>query len=1244
MKSVLFIILCSVFGLVLQSTAQPFGNWSLEKGDIYFPQTTIYGTKQVFASDHRPGGLTDAAYTQSGNSLYYFGGAKNNSFFNDLWEFDLSTRQWRWLSGSKAVNQRGVFGTAGIAAPTNVPGGRKFSTLVIQSDKLFLFGGEGYDRNGGKGLLNDVWEYNLTTQQWRFLKGSFLINGNPTYGALGVVAGSNVPGARRGSGAWSAGGKMFVFGGFGRIAGGTTGHLQDLWEYDPATNNWRWVKGSSAVNTNGVYGTLNTASPANNPGGRLGGATASNGTLLWLLGGEQNNGFYNDVWEYDPGTNNWKWIKGSNTVNPSGTYGTIGTAAPANNPGGRRNGAVSFADGKIFFFGGIGRDEAGDEGYLNDLWEFNLNTKNWRWLSGTETSSSYQSDGNEVVFSTNNYPAGRRAAALAANTTSVMIIGGDFLTINAESIEVNSIWECRLSDRAMARIKGSDKVSLPASYGTTGTFSATNLPQGKYDFTTWQIDDRLFVFGGYIFNEAQYFEGFTNQLWEYNLTTNEWRLLNGSINPDPKGVYGPQNTFNINYTPGGRAGATGWVNGNRLYLFGGNGLAEKEGEIGSLSDLWAYDLATGRWGFMKGSNQIDQNGKYGTLGTEAALNMPGGRLNPQGWVYNGKLQLFGGNGLNEEGEAGLLNDLWEWNPTSLNWKWINGSKNTDDQSVFGTKGSYSSGNKPGGRTSASTTSSSTAFLFGGYGNGPQGALGYLNQLWEYDPAANQWRWINGNEASDVPGFYGSLGNENTNSIPGGRNEAGLLRSGDYLYVFGGEGIDAKGAIGYLNDVWKFNLSSQQWAWVKGDQKNDQPSVKNESNPALNTPGSRNSPAFFAFGDRFHVYGGIGLDAADFSFGSLNDIWKLEACENIQPVAATVTKTLADLFNGGTIFGNNCDILAKVEVTGSSPITSELDATVYVQNEPKRYGSILTVQRHYDLTPTEAEDLTILTGKVTLYFKQSEFNAFNAVDDHGPDLPKNPGDVAGIANLRVTKFGGRSTSGLPFTYSGQPELIDPSDSNIKWITGMNAWEVTMDITGFSGFFVHTVDQVLPINFLSISAAKKQPDVEVRWNVGSAEQLKLFRVQLSYDGNLFQNRGTVQPGENERMANAYYFIDPGPWKNDNRSLFYRIEAEEKSGRLFYSPVVRINQDIEGFTIRLRQNPVRNFAEIQINADKMSTVEIRITDINGKTQSLIRNAVEKGTNLIRIPAGSMPDGIYLIEVRNEKEQKILKFLKQN
>jgi hypothetical protein len=93
-----------------------------------------------------------------------------------------------------------------------------------------------------------------------------------------------------------------------------------------------------------------------------------------------------------------------------------------------------------------------------------------------------------------------------------------------------------------------------------------------------------------------------------------------------------------------------------------------------------------------------------------------------------------------------------------------------------------------------------------------------------------------------------------------------------------------------------------------------------------------------------------------------------------------------------------------------------------------------------------------------------------------------------------------------------------------------------------------------------------------------------------------------------------------------------------------VVRINQDIEGFTIRLRQNPVRNFAEIQINADKMSTVEIRITDINGKTQSLIRNAVEKGTNLIRIPAGSMPDGIYLIEVRNEKEQKILKFLKQN
>ncbi len=50
------------------------------------------------------------------------------------------------------------------------------------------------------------------------------------------------------------------------------GYLNDLWEFNPSTNEWTWMGGSSTVGSNGgqsgVYGTLGTPAAGNIPGGR----------------------------------------------------------------------------------------------------------------------------------------------------------------------------------------------------------------------------------------------------------------------------------------------------------------------------------------------------------------------------------------------------------------------------------------------------------------------------------------------------------------------------------------------------------------------------------------------------------------------------------------------------------------------------------------------------------------------------------------------------------------------------------------------------------------------------------------------------------------------------------------------------------------------------------------------------------------------------------------------------------------
>jgi Galactose oxidase, central domain len=129
------------------------------------------------------------------------------------------------------------------------------------------------------------------------------------------------------------------------------------------TSEWTWMGGSSVITKQdngehgqpGVYGTQGQPSAANIPGGRLGAVswTDKDGNF-WLFGGggldsAETFGFLNDLWEFDPSTEEWTWVSGSNTVaafngGQPGVYGQQGTPAAKNTPGGR-SGALGWTDG-----------------------------------------------------------------------------------------------------------------------------------------------------------------------------------------------------------------------------------------------------------------------------------------------------------------------------------------------------------------------------------------------------------------------------------------------------------------------------------------------------------------------------------------------------------------------------------------------------------------------------------------------------------------------------------------------------------------------------------------------------------------------------------------------------------------------------------------------------------------------------------------------------------------------------------
>jgi len=287
--------------------------------------------------------VNPASWTDSLGNLWLFGGfgydgSGTIGYLNDLWEY--TGGNWVWISGgtTNKANQKGAYGMAGTASLSNVPGGRhEAATWVDAHGNLWLFGGEGEDSVGtANGILNDLWMYNIGSNEWTYVMGSTTANQNGVYGAqtligppnttgaagtVGLTGGTagTLPGSRWGASGWTDGaGDFWLFGGWGLDSTATDGNgaLNDLWVYTPNATagqpgTWTWIKGSNTGSENGLYGDLDRPYLTYfvwTPGGRSNATHWVDGLgQLWLFGGEgydststTGNGYLNDMWRYLP--------------------------------------------------------------------------------------------------------------------------------------------------------------------------------------------------------------------------------------------------------------------------------------------------------------------------------------------------------------------------------------------------------------------------------------------------------------------------------------------------------------------------------------------------------------------------------------------------------------------------------------------------------------------------------------------------------------------------------------------------------------------------------------------------------------------------------------------------------------------------------------------------------------------------------------------------------------------------------
>ncbi len=458
-------------------------------------------------------------------------------------------------------------------------------------------------------------EWNDSTRYepyWTWTGGHAVTGTAGVYGSLGVPAATNLPGAREGAVTWvDDSGAYWLFGGIGYDAAGNLGRLNDLWK--AVGNDWVWVAGDSLINPSADYGTEDVAAATNHPGGRSQafGWSAADGTI-WLFGGNGYDagttaGRLSDLWKFDPVSNQWTWVSGSNVINQSGSYGTLGTASPTNAPG-ARYGAAGWVDdaGHFWLFGGTGYDSAGSLGWLNDLWTFD--GSQWKWVRGANT-------------------------------------------INAPAVYA-------VADAVV------DNPSTPADETAPAITADQVTPAGRQGAASWHLPDpdplnvdnteTGWIFGG-AGNDSVGNRTVSAELWRFD--GSNWTFAHGLAGLGfTAGNYGGRGVFSVTSQPPSRSRAVTWTSGTTLWLFGGR-VEPANGTVVYPNDLWRFD-AVG-WTWVGGSNALlNSPGEYpATLGEKG---LPAGREGGVGWNDpTGGLWLFSGStGVSSDS----LDDFWFFPP------------------------------------------------------------------------------------------------------------------------------------------------------------------------------------------------------------------------------------------------------------------------------------------------------------------------------------------------------------------------------------------------------------------------------------------------------------------------------------------------------------------------------------------------------------------------------------------------------
>jgi hypothetical protein len=289
--------------------------------------------------------------------------------------------------------------------------------------------------------------------------------------------------------------------------------------------------------------------------------------------------------------NGWSWIAGPSISGAAPIYGKFGVSTPLTFPGARID-AISFEplfeNNSLCIFGGA--LSAARTSLYNDLWCFDLNQSNWKWIAG---------------YSQINHPGNLECPKARCGSASWSYVDSSIVYLFggwSGTTGLSDLWKFDFKSLKWVLLKIFSDLLQKYSID----FYSSNSPGKRFFASSWihpANADLVFLLGGS-------FSGIGDRradFWCLSFSILQWKWISDPTVRE--------------FHPSNRYSAESWIFGPYLFLFGGSGISDSP-----LNDLWRYSIEDDIWSEFAPSNNIKPSGRwaYGAASSRNTLFIFGG--------------------------------------------------------------------------------------------------------------------------------------------------------------------------------------------------------------------------------------------------------------------------------------------------------------------------------------------------------------------------------------------------------------------------------------------------------------------------------------------------------------------------------------------------------------------------------------------------------------------------------------------